>query len=276
MVTGAHGHSAHLIFQCFFHGRHCSSSSELTAAPPVLNPVYSCRGGRSKEDPGPLRGGGRSPAEGGWILILQQSEWFRALCQSTPKQKKSAVGALKKQRSPAKQSAPTQQHQPPPSSSSAPQPADRDEEEKEEEEPVTRPRPPQEEEEEEAGKEEREEVATQSVKKKEEEEEKKEGETVMPSVQIKPEPEEMECTIAGCEDFRLDTRCSDHRAPESTSSFGDFTKSCGFNLSSREKRKRGEGKKTQKRMAKYEREWVEIKPARDERLKWEEHRVWLL
>ncbi|XP_034745276.1 Krueppel-like factor 8 isoform X1 [Etheostoma cragini] len=116
-------------------------------------------------------------------------------CQSTPKQKKSAVGALKKQRSPAKQSALTQQHQPPPSSSSAPQPADRDEEEKEEEEPVTRPRPPQEEEEEEAGKEEREEVATQPVKKKEEEE-KEEGETVMPSVQIKPEPEEMECTQA--------------------------------------------------------------------------------
>ncbi|XP_042354716.1 Krueppel-like factor 8 isoform X2 [Plectropomus leopardus] len=108
-------------------------------------------------------------------------------CQSTPKQKKSAVGAQKKQRSPAKQT-----QQPPPSSS--PQPVAREEEEKEkEEEPATRPRPPQEEEEEEAGEEEREEVATQSVKKKEEEEE-KEGETVMPSIQIKPEPEEMECT----------------------------------------------------------------------------------
>lgn len=54
---------------------------------------------------------------------------------------------------------------------------------------MTRPRPPQEEEEEEAGEEEREEVATHSVKEKEE------GETVMPSVQIKPEPEEMECTV---------------------------------------------------------------------------------
>ncbi|XP_033505175.2 Krueppel-like factor 8 isoform X1 [Epinephelus lanceolatus] len=118
-------------------------------------------------------------------------------CQSTPKQKKSAVGAQKKQRSPAKHSTLTQQQQPP-SSSSPPPPVSPVEEEKEEE-PVTRPRPPQEEEEEEAGEEEREEVATQSVKKKKEEEEQEEaegGETVMPSVQIKPEPEEMECTQA--------------------------------------------------------------------------------
>ncbi|XP_044079399.1 Krueppel-like factor 8 isoform X2 [Siniperca chuatsi] len=114
-------------------------------------------------------------------------------CQSTPKQKKSAVGAQKKQRSPAKQSALTpQQQQPPPSS--PPPPAAREEEEKEEE-PATRLRPPQQEEEEEAGEEEQEEVATQSVKKKEEEEEEREeGETDMPSIQIKPEPEEMECT----------------------------------------------------------------------------------
>ncbi|XP_074468249.1 Krueppel-like factor 8 isoform X2 [Sebastes fasciatus] len=118
-------------------------------------------------------------------------------CQSTPKQKKSAVGAQKKQKSPAKQSTLTQQQkqqQPPPPSSSPPPPGAREEEEKEEEEeeeePATRPRPPQEKQEEEAGEEEREEVATQSVKTKEEEEE----ETVMPSVQIKPEPEEMECT----------------------------------------------------------------------------------
>ncbi|KAK9536972.1 hypothetical protein VZT92_006712 [Zoarces viviparus] len=119
-------------------------------------------------------------------------------CQSTPKQKKSAVGAQKKLRSTAKQSAPTQQQQPPPPpppSSSPPPPAAREEGEKEEEEeePATGPRPPQEEEEEEAGEEEREEVATQSVKKKEEEEE--EG-TTMPSVQIKLEPEDMECTRA--------------------------------------------------------------------------------
>ncbi|XP_075958736.1 Krueppel-like factor 8 isoform X2 [Anarhichas minor] len=123
-------------------------------------------------------------------------------CQSTPKQKKSAVGAQKKLRSTAKQSAPTQQQQPSSSSSSSP-PAAREEGEKEEEEeePATRPRPPQEEGEEEAGEEEREEVATQSVKKKEEEEEEEEeGGTTMPSVQIKLEPEEMECTRAGVGD----------------------------------------------------------------------------
>ncbi|XP_041808335.1 Krueppel-like factor 8 isoform X2 [Chelmon rostratus] len=103
-------------------------------------------------------------------------------CQSTPKQKKSAAGAQKKQRSPAKQSALTQQ--PPPPSSSPPPPASKEEEE----EPATRPRPPQGEDEEEAGEEEREEV------KKKEEEEEEEGGRDMPSVQIKPEPEEMECT----------------------------------------------------------------------------------
>ncbi|XP_038565496.1 Krueppel-like factor 8 isoform X2 [Micropterus salmoides] len=113
-------------------------------------------------------------------------------CQSTPKQKKSAIGAQKKQRSPAKQSALTPQQQPPPSSS--PQPSAAREEEEKEEEPATGPRLLQEEEEEEAGEEEREEVATPSVKKKEEEEEEEEGEIDMPSIQIKPEPEEMECT----------------------------------------------------------------------------------
>ncbi|XP_034539033.1 Krueppel-like factor 8 isoform X1 [Notolabrus celidotus] len=116
-------------------------------------------------------------------------------CQSTPKQKKSAAGGQKKKRrGPAKQSALTQQ--PPPPSSSSPPPGEEEEEEKKEE-PATRPRPPQKEEEEEAGEEEREEVASQSVKKKEEEEEEEEeGGTEMPSVQIKPEPEEMECTQA--------------------------------------------------------------------------------
>ncbi|XP_054481895.1 Krueppel-like factor 8 [Anoplopoma fimbria] len=119
-------------------------------------------------------------------------------CQSTPKQKKSAVGAQKKLRSSTKRSTPTQ---PPPPPSSSPPAAREEEEEKEEEEeePVTRPRPsPQEEVEEEE--EEREEVATQSVKKKEEEEEEEEGGTAMPSVQIKPEPEEMECTRADVAD----------------------------------------------------------------------------
>ncbi|KAM8742060.1 Krueppel-like factor 8 isoform 1-T1 [Acanthopagrus schlegelii] len=112
-------------------------------------------------------------------------------CQSTPKQKKSAGGAQKKQRSSTKQSALTHQQPPPPPSSSPPP-----EEEEKEEEPATRPRPPQEEDEDEAGEEEREEVATQSVKKKKEEEEEEEAEADMPSVQIKPEPEEMECTQA--------------------------------------------------------------------------------
>ncbi|XP_060912135.1 Krueppel-like factor 8 isoform X1 [Labrus mixtus] len=119
-------------------------------------------------------------------------------CQSTPKQKKSAAGGQKKKRrSPAKQSALTQQPQP---SSASPPPT---QEEEEKEEPVTRPRPPLKEEEEEAGEEEREEVASQSLKKKKKEEEEEpreeeeeEGGTDMPSVQIKPEPEEMECTQA--------------------------------------------------------------------------------
>ncbi|XP_041657954.1 Krueppel-like factor 8 isoform X1 [Cheilinus undulatus] len=106
-------------------------------------------------------------------------------CQSTPKQKKSAAaGQKKKRRSPAKQNALTQQPPPPP-------------QEEEEEEKATRPRPPQKEEEEEAGEEERKEVAAQCVKKKKKEEEEEEkGGTEMPSVQIKPEPEEMECTQA--------------------------------------------------------------------------------
>lgn len=48
------------------------------------------------------------------------------------------------------------------------------------------------------GEEQQEEVASQSVRRKEEEvgEKEKEEEPVMPSVQIKPEPEEMECTVS--------------------------------------------------------------------------------
>lgn len=98
-------------------------------------------------------------------------------CQSTQKQKK-------KQR-PAKQSVPTHQQMPP----SSPLPASK-EELPEEELSATRPRPPPEGEEDEAG-DEQQEVASQSVKKKEEVEE--EAEPDMPVVQIKPEPEEMEC-----------------------------------------------------------------------------------
>ncbi|XP_016532775.1 Krueppel-like factor 8 isoform X1 [Poecilia formosa] len=106
-------------------------------------------------------------------------------CQSTPKQKKSAAGARKKQRSPAKQSAVTRQ---PPSS---PPPPSARREQEEEEELATGPRPPHEEEEKPK------EVGTLTVRVKQEEtEEEKEaqGRRDMPSVQIKPEPEEMECT----------------------------------------------------------------------------------
>ncbi|XP_029028622.1 Krueppel-like factor 8 [Betta splendens] len=113
-------------------------------------------------------------------------------CQSTPKQKKSAV--RKKQRSPAKQSTLTQQQPPPSSSPPLPAPAQEEGEEKErEEEPATGPRPLKEKEEE-PGEEERE-AATKPVKKKKEKEvEKEAAKADMPSVQIKPEPEEMECT----------------------------------------------------------------------------------
>ncbi|KAL3043227.1 hypothetical protein OYC64_021029 [Pagothenia borchgrevinki] len=109
-------------------------------------------------------------------------------CQSTPKQKKSAAGGQRKQRSPRSN---LKKQQP---SASPPPPEEEEEEVKqeEEEEPATRPRPQKEEEEEEVG----EEVATRSVKAEEEEEEV----TVMPSVQIKPEPEEMECTVGEGED----------------------------------------------------------------------------
>ncbi|XP_068186631.1 Krueppel-like factor 8 isoform X3 [Antennarius striatus] len=96
-------------------------------------------------------------------------------CHSTPKQKKSAIGSQKRHRSPAKQSAAAPPPPPPPRAS-----REEEEEEKEEEAETTGPRPPREEGEEEAGEEEREEV--------EEEEED------MPPVQIKPEPEELECT----------------------------------------------------------------------------------
>uniref|UniRef100_A0A8C7Z112 Kruppel like factor 8 n=1 Tax=Oryzias sinensis TaxID=183150 RepID=A0A8C7Z112_9TELE len=115
-----------------------------------------------------------------------------APCQSTPKQKKSAVGARKKVRGPAKLSPPAQQPSPPPPAVQA------EEEEEKKEEPATGPRPPHGEEEEESGKEQRKKAATQSAKVKEEEEKKDkkeaESEEDMPSVQIKAEPEEMECT----------------------------------------------------------------------------------
>lgn len=62
--------------------------------------------------------------------------------------------------------------------------------EEKEQESVTRPQPLQEEEEEEAGEEERQELASHSVKKEEEW-----VEPDMPSVQVKPEPQEMECTV---------------------------------------------------------------------------------
>ncbi|XP_030601609.1 Krueppel-like factor 8 [Archocentrus centrarchus] len=114
-------------------------------------------------------------------------------CQSTPKQKKSVVSARKRKRSPAKQSSLTQQ-EPPPSSSSPLPPAAQEEEKKEE--PATRPQPTQREKGE-LGEEALKEVATQSVRVKEEEKKaEEEGEKDMPSVQIKPEPEEMECTQA--------------------------------------------------------------------------------
>ncbi|CAB1429840.1 unnamed protein product [Pleuronectes platessa] len=141
----------------------------------------------------------------GCVVLLELP--LRRECQLSPKQKKNAGGAQKKQRSPAKPSPLTrkqqqqQQQQPPPQppSSSPPPPAVQEEEEvKEKEEPVTRPQPPkEEEEEEEVAEEEREEVAAKSVRKRKKgKEEKEEEETDMPSVQIKPEPEEMECTQA--------------------------------------------------------------------------------
>lgn len=72
---------------------------------------------------------------------------------------------------------------------SSPLPASK-EELPEEELSATRPRPPPEGEEDDAG-DEQQEVVSQSAKKKEEVEE--EAEPDMPVVQIKPEPEEMEC-----------------------------------------------------------------------------------
>lgn len=80
---------------------------------------------------------------------------------------------------------------------------------------------------------------------------------------------------------------SDHRAPESSEVFHFFSSQplllgilqrvvgliwATVKRGNEERR----GKKKQKRMEKYEREWVEMKPTRDERLRWEEHRVWLL
>lgn len=105
-------------------------------------------------------------------------------CQSTPKQKKSAVSGRKKPRSPAKQSASTQQQE----QQTPPPPVQEEEERKEEEE-----KKEEEEELQEARKEEP--VRVKEEEKKEEGGEEKEEED-MPSVQIKPEPEEMECTQA--------------------------------------------------------------------------------
>ncbi|XP_008277325.1 Krueppel-like factor 8 isoform X2 [Stegastes partitus] len=142
-------------------------------------------------------------------------------CQSTPKQKKSAVSARKKQRSPAKQNQQQQQQTPPPPPTSPP-PAQEEEEKKKKEEPATsRPRPPQGEEE---AEEELKEVATEPVRVKEEELRKEdEQEKDMPSVQIKPEPEEMECTAdAGDDcsqptDLKVKTECkTEPCSPQST------------------------------------------------------------
>lgn len=105
-------------------------------------------------------------------------------CQSTPKQKKSAVSGRKKPRSPAKQSASTQQQE----QQTPPPPVQEEEERKEEEE-----KKEEEEELQEVRKEEP--VRVKEEEKKEEGGEEKEEED-MPSVQIKPEPEEMECTQA--------------------------------------------------------------------------------
>ncbi|XP_008277324.1 Krueppel-like factor 8 isoform X1 [Stegastes partitus] len=143
-------------------------------------------------------------------------------CQSTPKQKKSAVSARKKQRSPAKQNQQQQQQTPPPPPTSPP-PAQEEEEKKKKEEPATsRPRPPQGEEE---AEEELKEVATEPVRVKEEELRKEdEQEKDMPSVQIKPEPEEMECTQADAgddcsqpTDLKVKTECkTEPCSPQST------------------------------------------------------------
>ncbi|KAM9728888.1 LOW QUALITY PROTEIN: Krueppel-like factor 8 [Menidia menidia] len=114
-------------------------------------------------------------------------------CQSTPKQKKSAISARKKQRTPAKPSAPPRQQ--PSSPPATPPPAVQGEEEQIEER-SSGPRPPQQQEEI-PGEEERREGPPPSVGVKEEErpeEREAEGKRDMPSVQIKPEPEEMECT----------------------------------------------------------------------------------
>lgn len=56
----------------------------------------------------------------------------------------------------------------------------------------------------------------------------------------------------------------------SVSSFEDFAQSCGFNLSSCEKRekRRGEENRKEEEGGKKKSEWVEMKPARDERVRW--------
>lgn len=55
----------------------------------------------------------------------------------------------------------------------------------------------------------------------------------------------------------------------SVSSFEDFAQSCGFNLSSCEKRKSGGERKIEKKKGgKKKSEWVEMKPVRDERVRW--------
>ncbi|XP_075888100.1 Krueppel-like factor 8 [Nelusetta ayraudi] len=109
-------------------------------------------------------------------------------CQSTAKQKKK-----KKQRGQARQSALTTQQQQQQEQQQQQSPSHKEGEKEEEEE--ARPQPLQREDEEEAAEEEQEEVASHSVRRKEVGgKEKQREEPAMPPVQIKPEPEEMECT----------------------------------------------------------------------------------
>ncbi|XP_034033807.1 Krueppel-like factor 8 isoform X2 [Thalassophryne amazonica] len=106
-------------------------------------------------------------------------------CHSTPKSKKScsSAGSAQKKR----RSALTLHQQPPPPPTSS---LTAQEEEEKEEEPVSIPQSAQEEEEEGSEEETRKPGKTKRRGKPQEEQ----GGTDMPSVQIKPEPEEMECT----------------------------------------------------------------------------------
>ncbi|XP_035990162.1 uncharacterized protein LOC118561990 [Fundulus heteroclitus] len=140
----------------------------------------------------------------GFLTPLPPSFWliFREKCQSTPKQRKSAAGARKKQRNPARQGAVTRQlsSSTPPPPSSPPPPAAPPEREEEEEELATGPRPPHQE----ARK--ANDGATLAVRVKQEETEEEreaQGQRDMPSVLIKPEPEEMECTVRKRKDSQM-------------------------------------------------------------------------